>query len=120
MSHLSSSTRNAPRLRAEGFLPQAPTRRQTALAIGLLVLAAIADYHNALSTPFVFDDPFAVVENPSIRHLARIGDVLSPPPYAAGAAGRPLVNLTLAVNYALGGPDPRIPRSTWRSLPPGP
>ncbi|HEX3730340.1 MAG TPA: hypothetical protein VHV47_11090, partial [Opitutaceae bacterium] len=40
------------------------------------------------------------MENPTIRHF---GTALAPPPYAAGAAGRPLVNLTLAANYALGG-----------------
>src|SRR4051794_37908186 len=74
-----------------------------ALFIGVAVLVA---YHGALSTPFVFDDQFAVVENPTIRHLDKLGDVLRPPPFAAGAAGRPLVNLTLALNYALGGLQP--------------
>lgn len=41
-----------------------------------------------------------MVETPTIRHF---GTALAPPPHAAGAAGRPLVNLTLAANYALGG-----------------
>ncbi len=81
-------------------------RRQLLLALGLLALASAAAYYNAFSTPFVFDDQFAVVENPTIRHLEKLGDVLRPPPYAAGAAGRPLVNLTLALNYALGGLQP--------------
>jgi tetratricopeptide (TPR) repeat protein len=83
------------------------SRRQLLLAIGLLALASAAAYHNALSAPFVFDDQFAIVENPTIRHLDQLGDVLRPPPYAAGAAGRPLVNLTLAINYAFGGLQPR-------------
>jgi tetratricopeptide (TPR) repeat protein len=79
----------------------------TALAATLIAVAALAAYHNTFTAPFVFDDQFAIVENPSIQHLARLGDVLRPPPYASGAAGRPLVNLTLAINYALGGLDVR-------------
>ncbi len=79
----------------------------TALAAAGIALAALAAYYNTFTAPFVFDDQFAIVENPSIRHLARLGDVLQPPPYASGAAGRPLVNLTLALNYAFGGLDVR-------------
>lgn len=71
---------------------------------GVVIAGAIAAaYANSITAPFVFDDPIAIVQNPSIRHLSRLREVLSPPSYAAGAAGRPLVNLTLALNYAWGG-----------------
>jgi len=73
----------------------------------VLVLAVWAAYANSFSTPFVFDDLASVVQNPSIRHLGSLSDVLSPPNTATGAAGRPVVNLTLAVNYAFGGLDVR-------------
>lgn len=72
-----------------------------------IVLAVWAAYANSWATPFVFDDLLAIIQNPTIRHLDRLGDVLSPPWYASGAAGRPLVNLSLAVNYALGGDSPK-------------
>ncbi len=75
---------------------------------GLLIVAAVAAaYANSWSTPFVFDDFQAITQNPTIRHLDRLGDVLSSPAYATGAIGRPMVSLSLAVNYALGGNEPR-------------
>ncbi len=78
------------------------TRSETnvLLAGGLIVLAGVAAYHNSLSVPLLFDDLPAIARNASLRHL---GDALSPPPDAAGAVGRPLVNLSLALNYAVGG-----------------
>ena len=60
-------------------------------------------YANSLTAPFVFDDTSAILENPTIRHLWPPGDALSPPNTAAGAVGRPLVNLSLAINYSVGG-----------------
>ena len=77
------------------------------LAGAVIVLAVWAAYANSWSTPFVFDDYLGIIQNPTIRHLSHMGDVLSSPPYAMGAAGRPLVSLTLAVNYALGGYEVR-------------
>jgi tetratricopeptide (TPR) repeat protein len=79
----------------------------TLLAAGLIVLAAILVYGNSLDAPFVFDDAPAIIENPSILRLSALGAVLSPPTTAGSAAGRPLVNLSLALNYAAGGLEPR-------------
>ena len=75
----------------------------TPACLVLIILAACAAYHNSFSGPFVFDDIPAIVDNPSIRHLWPITRVMRPPLLSAGANGRPLVNLSLAVNYALGG-----------------
>lgn len=83
------------------------SRRGIWLAAAVIVLAITAAYANSWSTPFVFDDFQAITQNPTIRHLDRIGEVLSPPAYATGAIGRPVVSLSLAVNYALGGNEPR-------------
>ncbi|MSU66174.1 MAG: tetratricopeptide repeat protein [Opitutus sp.] len=74
------------------------------LAGGLLVLAGMVAYHNSFSVPLLFDDLPAIERNASLRHL---GDALSPPLDAAGATGRPLVNLSLAINFALGGLEVR-------------
>jgi tetratricopeptide (TPR) repeat protein len=76
----------------------------------LLAAAAISIYTRTLPDPFFFDDIASIVTNPTIRHLGDIGAVLTPPSssyYAIGVTGRPLVNLTLAINYAVGGLDPR-------------
>jgi tetratricopeptide (TPR) repeat protein len=79
------------------------SRRQTLAAVAALVLAGMAVYANTLQVPFFFDDRLAIVENPTIRDLSALGQVLSPPANGSGASGRPLVNLSLALNYAAGG-----------------
>jgi tetratricopeptide (TPR) repeat protein len=72
------------------------------------VVAAFAAYWNALTVPFVFDDSNAIIVNPSIRHLWPLTAVLHPPgTHAETVGGRPILNLTLALNYALGGLDVR-------------
>jgi protein O-mannosyl-transferase len=68
-----------------------------------LALATFAVYANSLGAPFIFDDRIAVLENESIRRLWPVWEALSPPSTAGGAAGRPLVNLSFALNRALGG-----------------
>jgi tetratricopeptide (TPR) repeat protein len=84
--------------------PPAP-RFQIVLAGAFLVLAALGAYHNIFSAPFVFDDIPAIVENASIRSLR---EALSPPTEkGTSAIGRPVYNLSLAANYALGGLDVR-------------
>jgi Flp pilus assembly protein TadD len=65
----------------------------------ILILAALGAYWNSFNVPFLLDDSLAIDNNPSIRHLGRIGDVLSPPTTAPTAA-RPLLNLSLALNFA--------------------
>jgi tetratricopeptide (TPR) repeat protein len=78
------------------------------LAAACLIGAILAAYHNSFSGPFVFDDGPAILGNPTIRHLSAFGDLLSPPREAGQTVGgRPVVNLSLAVNYALGGADVR-------------
>jgi protein O-mannosyl-transferase len=79
-------------------------RSITRHALGLAV-AAFLVYANALTVPFVLDDHISVLDNPQIRDLWSI-DVLLPE-REQPVAGRPLPNLTLAINYAIGGTDPR-------------
>jgi tetratricopeptide (TPR) repeat protein len=68
----------------------------------LIIAAGIWAYHNSFQGPFVFDDVRWIPDNPSIRHLWPIWKVLWPKS-AALVNARPVVNLSLAVNYALGG-----------------
>ncbi|HEY8995225.1 MAG TPA: hypothetical protein VIM71_11225, partial [Lacunisphaera sp.] len=61
-------------------------------------------YANSFTGPFVFDDLPAIADNPSIRRLRPLGAVLAPDlDGGVTVSGRPLVNFSLAVNYALGG-----------------
>ncbi|HXA80401.1 MAG TPA: tetratricopeptide repeat protein [Opitutaceae bacterium] len=75
----------------------------TLLAGVIVVLAALAAYANSFSGPFLFDDVGSITNNPTILHF---GSALSPP-LDAVTGGRPLFNLTFALNYALGGMDAR-------------
>ncbi len=84
--------------------PPATTRRAIWLAAGGLVLAALAAYHNSLAGPFVFDDLPGIVGNPSIRPGWTLGGVLAPGlDGGLTVSGRPLVNLSLALNQSLDG-----------------
>jgi len=79
---------------------------KTLLAAALLAIAVAAAYHGTLRDPFVFDDITAIPENPSIRALWPLWGTLAAPATATTVAGRPVANLTLALNYARGGTDP--------------
>jgi len=81
--------------------------RLTIAASCLIALAAVAAYGNTFGGGFIYDDLRSIVENPTIRRLWPLGRVLSPPCAGETVGGRPLLNLSFAVNYALGGLDVR-------------
>jgi len=70
-----------------------------------LLLAVVLAYANSFRAPFLFDDAGAVVDNPTIRSLASL-DVLRPPADGSTTTGRPVVNLSFALNRALTGDGP--------------
>ncbi|HUL55141.1 MAG TPA: tetratricopeptide repeat protein [Opitutaceae bacterium] len=82
----------------------AEPRWKVVLTGALIVLAGVAAYHNSFAGPFVFDDPLSIGENLTLRPPWSLAALLSPPADAT-VGGRPLVNVTLAVNYALGGTE---------------
>jgi len=65
----------------------------------LIVALGIIAYHNSLHGPFIFDDRYHIVENARIRHLW-------PPWPLIADTSRPVIYLSLALNYALGGLNP--------------
>jgi hypothetical protein len=75
------------------------------LAAAVIVLAGLAAYHNSFSGPFVFDDVPTVRDNATIRHLWPLWDALRPSHNGSSADGRPVLNLSFALNYAIGGGD---------------
>ncbi|HXC02722.1 MAG TPA: tetratricopeptide repeat protein [Opitutaceae bacterium] len=113
-SRARAAARTSPKAAAsaEASAPSKPNarfaHRAVLLAGGFIVLATLAAYFNSFSGPFVFDDVPGIKENPSIHHLWQS---LIPPhetrrDSGLPVAGRPIVNLSLAVNYAFGGLDP--------------
>ena len=70
----------------------------------LVIAAGLFAYHDSFTGAFVFDDVPSIPENATIRHLWPIWQCLSPPHGdRVTVEGRPLINLSLALNYALGG-----------------
>jgi protein O-mannosyl-transferase len=68
-----------------------------------LVTAGLWAYANSFRGPFVLDDVPGIVRNPSIQSLWPSQWFAAPP--GSTPSGRPVLNLTLALNYALGGLD---------------
>lgn len=71
-----------------------------------IVVLGSAAMRPGFVAPFTFDDVEAILENETIRQLWPIRDALRGPDETP-VAGRPLVNLSLALNYAWGRYDPR-------------
>ncbi|HUR56102.1 MAG TPA: tetratricopeptide repeat protein [Opitutaceae bacterium] len=69
----------------------------------VIIAAAFAAYHNSFHGPFVFDDASSIVTNPTIRKLWPPGEALSGPSTNVTAQGRPILNLSLAINHAIHG-----------------
>jgi len=68
----------------------------------VIVLCVLAVYANSFSGPFIFDDIPNILANPAIRAWWPPQRLFDPPP-DAGIATRPMVSLSLALNYALSG-----------------
>jgi tetratricopeptide (TPR) repeat protein len=78
-------------------------RAKTVAAVGVIVVAALAAYHNTFRVPFLFDDEPTILNNPGIRHLWPLWSALWPRSPALTVSGRPIANFTFALNYALSG-----------------
>ena len=68
----------------------------------VLLVAVALVYANSLGGPFVYDDIPAITENASLRAGWRLDRLLVPPPNTT-VSGRPILNLSFALNYAVGG-----------------
>lgn len=74
------------------------------MALLLLGLATLLAYSNSFDVPFLFDDGPAITENPAIRQLS--GPTSGPATLQSGGvttSGRPVLQLSLALNYAISG-----------------
>jgi tetratricopeptide (TPR) repeat protein len=88
--------------------PQAPSPAQSlrsglwgSLACLVIVAAGLAAYCNSFNSPFVFDDGASILGNQTIKQLWPIGPALNPPGSGRTVQGRPVLNLSLALNWAV-------------------
>jgi protein O-mannosyl-transferase len=70
----------------------------------LIVVITVLAYANSLQGPMIFDDIPSIQNNHSIRQLWPLSVPLRTVPVGAFHS-RPIANLSLAINYALGGLD---------------
>jgi tetratricopeptide (TPR) repeat protein len=77
-------------------------RRTLLLAGAIIAFSGIVAYINSLGAPFIFDDLDAIVANPTIHSLG--ASFL--PTQDTSVSGRPILNFSLALNYALGHNNP--------------
>ena len=68
----------------------------------LIAILEIAVYSNVLDGQFLFDDEHSIEKNPSIRSVFPLSRSLWGPPYSP-TEGRPVVNLSFALNYSVHG-----------------
>jgi len=71
----------------------------------VIVVAIAIAYADDLHGPFIFDDGRNIVESPNIRLVWPLTDSMSAMPNSE-LVGRPLVCLSLAINFYFGGLDP--------------
>lgn len=82
----------------------AMSRRAFLSAVLLLVVALAIAYSTSFRGALVFDDLPGIAENPTIRDLRRWDLlVMAIGPQGGTLSGRPIPNLSLALNYALSG-----------------
>jgi hypothetical protein len=72
------------------------------LRIVLIVGAGALAYANSLDGPFILDDHLSIVSSPHIRQWWPLSSLLFPE-RESPVAGRPLVNVSFAINYLTGG-----------------
>jgi Flp pilus assembly protein TadD len=70
----------------------------------VIAVAGVIAYSNSVDAPFVFDDNRSIIENVTVRQLS--WSTLLHPQNQTPMAGRPLPNLSLALNWAVSGQAP--------------
>ncbi len=95
----------------KGTQPPEPRTQNRTLRIwraALIVFAGALVYANSLSAPFIFDDEVSIVRNAAIRAPSQVLSQDRDTPLA----GRPVVGLTFALNFAASELDARAYRAT--------
>jgi len=82
--------------------PRRAGSRVTFMIAAGLVAAVTLAYAGSFAGPFVFDDWTGIAGNKSLHHLWPLWDALRSPPKIT-TSGRPIANLSFALNYAISG-----------------
>lgn len=84
-------------------------KKRYILAVTVIFFSGVFIYANSLRSPFVYDDIHSIVENPHIRSFKNLGLAFTNPKitslYFQQIMYRPLVTMSLILNYRLGGFD---------------
>ncbi len=87
--------------------PISAEKRRVRIGAGLIAGAAAAAYADSFWGAFQFDDFPAIRDNnPTLLRLWPLPGPFWPPPGSLTVSGRPVLNLTLALNHALSGYSP--------------
>ena len=92
-----------------GRLPQVtrtPDCWKTLFAAAAILLAGTIVYARSFGCPFVLDDDASIANNLTIRELWSWPGPLRPPGGGTTVQGRPLLNLSFALNWAASGAHP--------------
>jgi protein O-mannosyl-transferase len=73
------------------------------IAAAVVTAATVLAYSNSFRVPLLFDDTRAISSNPTIRQLWPPWLALSPPHQGSPVDGRPVLNVSFALNYATSG-----------------
>lgn len=87
------------------MFPAASSRLRILAAGGVVAVAGTVAYLNSFGGPFVYDDVPGILNNQSIRRLWPPWGALAVPAKDLTVSGRPIANLSFAINYALSGTD---------------
>lgn len=96
-------------VRPEDPIHAVPSRRASALALGAVVLSAVALYANTLRNGFVYDDRFQVLRNPWLPDVEKILTAFTTDVWAFQGGGsnyyRPLMHVAYILTYQAFGLD---------------
>jgi hypothetical protein len=98
--------RRAPRRPAERPVGRRPARLPAIVAAAVILAGGALAYANSFQGVFVYDDPISIRDNPNIRSIWPLTAAMDAPPEAS-VSGRPIVSLSLALNYAFAPVDDR-------------
>jgi tetratricopeptide (TPR) repeat protein len=96
-----SGPRPTPPPPSEGTGPARGADWRAVAGVAAIAGAVVAAYGRTFSGPFVFDDVFTIANNPTLGTWR--GAFF--PPLNTTASGRPVLNLSLALNHAISGTD---------------
>jgi len=100
-----SQPTHVPRMEKDSSsLPDRPSfavrNWRTIVAGTVILLAGVITYSNSFSGPYIFDDTTSIPENPHIRSLWPIWEAMKGPSQQT-VDGRPILCLSLAINYQI-------------------